>query len=449
MFCVYGPDPAEMSGLGLGILDPFEAEAEELAGGMYEVRLRQAIDSSGRHRLLECGRIIRCPAPAREAPNAVYEGTEGHSVTREVWKVTVDTYLYIRASPNGIKTGALHNGDRVMKLGEDNSSGSVWYKIEALKGGAAGWVFPNLTGASPYLTRDGSVTVTVGDDSARVIDTYLTRDQLFRVYSVETDCAEGFVEARARHITYDLAGAMVKQLTLQVSDTAANVCERLRDTDVVDHDAGIEIVCYAPGRVKLAMGARNAADILLSDTDGILGQTGARLVRDNLTLYLLPPGGTGRVTRVERGRNMLTGRVTRESDGIYDCIIPVGKRYDGTALVGNAVSTGDVPVITRTVVYPVTAAGDTDAQINYAKALLHDAALAELQGGAARAKCTLETDFADVALAGGPHLYDTVLFTDPVSGESLSAMMTGYTYDILRGRYIRAELEVMAGDGGI
>ena len=124
MITVY-ENGGNLDGLGIGTLTPTAAYVEEIAGGLYELTVTQPADEQQRQQLLKIGRIIRCPAPAREAPEATYEGT-GQTVTREVWRCTVNTYLYIRKSPNGEKISNMKSGERAMLLSQDTSTGSTW-----------------------------------------------------------------------------------------------------------------------------------------------------------------------------------------------------------------------------------------------------------------------------------------------------------------------------------
>ena len=68
MITIYPADATDFSTLGLGALDPDSASLEEIAGGMYALELSQPITKDGRDLLIDVGRILRVPCPARETP---------------------------------------------------------------------------------------------------------------------------------------------------------------------------------------------------------------------------------------------------------------------------------------------------------------------------------------------------------------------------------------------
>ena len=439
MITVY-ENGGNLDGLGIGTLAPTAATVEEIAGGLYELTVTQPADEQQRQQLLTIGRIIRCPAPAREAPEATYGGY-GQTITREVWRCTVNTYLYIRKSPNGEKLGAMKPGDRAMLLNQDTSTGSTWFKIQTLNTGIAGYVFPNINGSTPYMVRDGSITITIGDDSQVISGSHLTREQLFRIYETEVDSAAHTITARARHITYDLMGSVITNLTLQVSDTISACCSRLTNTGYVDHNAGIRITNYITGNIKIKMGARNALDILLNQTDGILTITKGRLIRDNYDIYLIPEDDQRIRERAQRGRNMIKGIIRKDGTFSYNRILPVGKDAGGAALKGSIQGTGEQPYITRIITYDIQAAGTSDAQIAAAKNALNQAARAALAAGQGRPRLEAELDLADINAKSSVHLYDWIQIYDPEMEIRILGQMTGYVFDVLAGRYTHIDLD--------
>ena len=66
--CIYPPTATDFSNNGLGILTPLECKISEEAAGKYELELVHPIDDTLRWAQIQCGCIIRAPAPVRESP---------------------------------------------------------------------------------------------------------------------------------------------------------------------------------------------------------------------------------------------------------------------------------------------------------------------------------------------------------------------------------------------
>ena len=127
MITIYEANESNFSGLGLGVLTPSALEIEEKAGGMFELSMTHPMDEDGRWWNIAEYCIIKAPAPMRETP-LVSVGASATTVTRQVYKVKVNSRLRLRTAPSTSKgkiIGRYKNGTRVIKTDESGD----WYKV--------------------------------------------------------------------------------------------------------------------------------------------------------------------------------------------------------------------------------------------------------------------------------------------------------------------------------
>lgn len=443
MITIYQGNAQDFSTLGLGTLEPAECTIEEKAAGLYELTLRQPIDADNRAFLLAVDRIIKAPAPVRETPQVTIGGTGVQTVVRDIWKVnTGGSRLHLRAKPNGKIIGAYPPGTRVAKYGESSVEG--WWGVIVCDGGAKGYMY------SQYLTHVGQETETVsGDTPGKVIAPRQTREQLFRIYSVTTNSQERYIEARARHISYDLMGAVVKGPCVLEDEQAATAWSKI--AALADHDAGIDVICSVTGKISGDYTGRNLLECLLDPDEGIATQTGAKVVRDNFEIFLVPDRERDRGVEIRYGKNLLSAQMETDGSDIITRIIPVGRDKEGNDLIGAAVDSAQIsrfPVIrTAWVEYDVQMGEDmTRAQ---ALAKLKELAQADMDAGADCAKVDLDAQFVRLELAQeyaalanvyALHLYDSVPVRDAGAGIDVKVRMVGYAFDALLQRYSETEL---------
>lgn len=413
-------------------------EIEEIAAGLYELVLRQPITGDGRAFLLKTDRIVRASAPVRETPEMTIRGADTATVTRDIWRVkTNGSRLHLRAKPNGKIIGAYPPGTQVVKYGESSVAG--WWGVIVCDGGAKGYMY------SQYLEHVGEVTENVaGDSPGEVIRPRQLRDQLFRIYSVASDSAGRFIEARARHISYDIAGAVVNGPCVLENVPAAQACAQF--LALADHDPGVAILCGAEGAVSGDFTGMSLWNCLLDPQIGVAVQTGARVLRDNFDFLLLPPSDRVHDGEIRYGKNLKTARFVQDSSRVVTRIIPVGKNAQGDDLTGDAVDSphiGDYPVVrTARVRYDVKAGKD----LSEAQALeaLRKLAQKDIDAGCDLLSVGLKSDFVRLELAEkyaqaaneyALHLYDSVPVIDRSAGIDLTVQMTGYRFDVLRRRY--------------
>lgn len=431
----------DFSTLGYGALLPTECKVEEQAGGMYQLTMTHPMDEDGRWWNLQKYNIIKAPAPVREVPRLVIDGQteQGATITRRIYKVSTPQggrlRLRKRASTSSKVISKYKPGTKVVQL---STSGS-WSKVAVCKGGATGWMW------TAYLQYVETKTESApkADAPDRVIEPRQVRDQLFRISKVETDDAAGLVRVTALHIAYDLAGNAIKG-GLELENVAANTAVTQILAKANDEHP-FEIFCGVTGTVSGDFTGKSVAAALWGD-EGIVEQTGARLVRDNFDIFILPDEERDLGVEIRHGKN-LTGAIAYEDvSGILTRIIPVGKDKKGNRIGLDAPGyvesprAANIPVIrSQEIEYDVQIGQDGISNATQAKAKLKELAEADFANGADGSVVGLDVDFvqlentreyAEYADLQTVHLYDTVHVVSGKSGIRAGVRMTGYIYDV-------------------
>lgn len=446
MITVYSSNAEDYSGLGLGALDPMEAIVEEEAAGMYEATLKQQIDESHKEALIDRMRIIKLPAPVREG--AIYEG-EG-SITREYYVVTgTSTGVRLRTGPGtSYKSLSTHrNGTMVLKLGQTGN----WMQVRLVNGGATGYM------SATYLTLDHTETEEItGDTPGASVKTEMARSQLFRIAGITRKSKDRIIEARAEHITYDLKGVIVVG-DCSISNTSASYAiEQILAQQSREHP--FTITCYASEQVSGEYGGRNIIDCLLNETDGIATQIGARVVRDNFTIYILPKDDVRDLgSEIRYAKNMLDAEFETDYSDIVTQIRPVGRTKDDEKLYiennggyVNSTKINNYPMIyTQEREYDVKVGEDGIGTKADAMAKLEELAYKDFENGidepevridARYVREELTEEYKHIANEQALHMYDAVHVIDPGAGIKATLKMTRYKFDALMKMYTETEI---------
>lgn len=446
MITIYDKKATDFSTLGKGALRPTECRIEEEAGGMYELTLVHPMTEDGRHNRIGMFDIVKAPAPVRKTPLIELETSE----RREIYRVATEgnrLNLRVRPDLNARIIAAYLPGTEVAKLGTDGE----WMQVAILDGSATGWMWIN----NLIYVR----TETAGGAN-RVVEPRQTRAQLFRIYSIEADSKLRTITARARHITYDLFGAVVVGEYSPEAVPAAQVCAELMAR--ADHDvSAFRVYCAVDTPITAKYGGRNIINCLLDSEDGVATQAGAMVVRDNYDLFILPRDTSRSNVSLRYGKNLLSAAMVTDASGLITRIRPVGKDSDGEALYlpendGFVDSTriGEYPVIySREMEYDVVVS-DT---VTKAQALtrLRSKARTDLTAND-RPEVTLDADFVRLELteqyrklanAYALHLYDRVPVIDAEATISATVAMTRYIYDCIMDRYADTRLGDVYVDG--
>ena len=456
---IYRPDETDFSTNGLGLLTPTECTVEEIAGGMYELTLKHPIGDTLRWAQIQNGCIVKARVPVRETP--FYEETVGGSTTvvREIYRVRVNTRLRLRRSPNTSSKilGRYKNGTEVIKLeNAGTSNGHTWYRVALRNGGATGYM------AATYLQYSTSITQTVqnGAKDQRIVQHAQSRDQIFRVCSVEHDTQNGMVTLKATHIFYDLNGNLVNgeyepQKTAASSVVSYITARLLNGHDFTFHANGLS------KKIAGDYGYKSIVECLLNPDEGVVSQSGARLIRDFYDVWMLPDETRDTGVTIRRRKNLKGVVVNHDTSNIVTRIIPVGKNKKGDPLYLSGTKyvdssrINDYPCIyAQRIEYDVKSGSEefeTDtaartelrrlAQLEYSenKVDLADYSIEvdfiTLQGTAEGAE-----EFPNYAGLQSVYLYDTVTVIDELIGLTAKLRVTGYKWDALAEAYISVTL---------
>lgn len=451
MITIYAPNATDFSTLGLGALAPYECVVEEQAGGMYELSMTHPMDGGGKWLNIGVGCVLKAPAPVRETPLAG-EDEEGEipaepvTVTRRIYKVRTNTgaNLHLRQGPS-TSTKILSKyrpGTEVVVLSQSDG----WGKVIVRASGASGYMYMQ------YLVYVREETETVEGDvpsPERVVYPVQSRMQLFRIVSVERDAAEREVRVTARHIFYDLLGNVVKNEYAPEGTAANAVVGQLFERALNPHD--FDVHCQSTKAVTGEYTRRGIVECLLDPDDGVVAQAGARLVRDNFDVWLLPDATRETGVTIRHGKNLLGATLTTDWDSVVTRILPVGQDAEGKPLLLSGTiyvdspRINDYPIIyAQAIEYDVKVGDAGIGNVTQARAKLMELAEADFEAGIDLPTVGLDVDFTALgeteeykkyADLEAVHLYDTVRVIAKEAGIDAAVRVTGYKWDALGRRY--------------
>ena len=454
MINIYPADTEDFSTLGLAVLQPTECTVEEKAGGLMELEMKHPVDDDMKWTYLQNGCIIKAPCAVREAPivrildNVPSGATQ--TVTRAIYKVRTNTgaRLRLRAKPSTSAKiiRAYKPGTEVVQL----SKSGDWSRVVIKSGGATGWMY------SQYLKFDRNETETVkgdNDQPSTVIESKQTRDQLFRIYSVGRDAETGMVEVKASHIFYDLSGVICTRDYQPENVAADTVLSTILASASAEH--GFTFHCKVSKAISGDYTGVSIVKALLDPDIGIVPQTGARIIRDNYDVYILPDEVMDRGMEIRHRKNLLGAVLTVDVSGVVTRIRPVGKDKDGNRLLitennGWVESANKALYPTSRdaeIEYDVSVSTAKDAQFKTnaaARAELKRLAQQDFADGMDAATVSLDVqlaalensaEYADYAPLLTMFLYDTVHVIASYVGINAKLRVNGYVYDCLLKRY--------------
>ena len=454
MINIYPADTEDFSTLGLAVLQPTECTVEEKAGGLMELEMKHPVDDDLKWTYLQNGCIIKAPCAVREAPivrildNVPSGATQ--TVTRAIYKVRTNTgaRLRLRAKPSTSAKiiRAYKVGTEVVQL----SKSGDWSRVVIKSGGATGWMY------SQYLKFDRNETETVNGDNdqlSTVIESKQTRDQLFRIYSVGRDAETGMVEVKASHIFYDLSGIICTKDYQPENVAADTVLSTILANASAEH--GFTFHCKVTKAISGDYTGASIVKALLDPDIGIVPQTGARIIRDNYDVYILPDEVMDRGMEIRHRKNLLGAVLTVDVSGVVTRIRPVGKDKDGNRLLltennGWVESANKALYPTSRdaeIEYDVSVSTAKDAQFKNnaaARAELKRLAQQDFADGMDAAAVSLDVqlaalensaEYADYAQLLTVFLYDSVRVIASYVGINAKLRVNGYVYDCLLKRY--------------
>ena len=452
---IYASNCTDFANNGLGILTPSECTVSENGGGLYELEFIHPIDEAGRWTLIGHNCFVKAPVPRRESPEDDLYTDDGASVTytREVYKVNTPSGLplILRTKPElngGVAISSYRNGTEVMVLEKTNVH---WWKVSVSEGGLTGYMW------AEYLTLEKVYTETATEDgqsaSREGVKVLQEREQLFRIYSTELDTARMCITAKAYHAFYDLRANVINADCKYEATPVQTVIDEAWAALSNEHPFNL-YASRLEGDITADYTRKNAVEMLLDPDDGIVSQLGARIIRDNFNIFVLPDTVRDMGVTIRRGKNLIGVTATLDASNVVTAIIPVGKKKNGDPLVADTVVSGiasQYPITyTKPIDYDVKVGENGIADEAAAKAKLAELAAADFDNGADLPRYTLDVDFvtlneqtqdySEYASLQAVHLYDTVTVIDNLVGISAKTRVVGYKWDVLGKRYLEVNL---------
>ena len=134
---------------------------------------------------------------------------------------------------------------------------------------------------------------------------------------------------------------------------------------------------------------RGLVECLLDPDDGVVPQAGARLIRDNFDIWLLPDLTRETGVTIRHGKNLLGATLTTDWDSLVTRIIPVGQDAEGKPLLLEGTTYVDSPRISD---YPVICAQAVEYDVKIGQEGIDNAAQAR-----AKLQELAEADFPTTA----------------------------------------------------
>lgn len=463
MICIYDAKATDFSTLGLGAIEPTECTITETAGGKFEMEMVLPIADDGKWLYAIEGNIIKAPCAVRETPMVQIAGVTQQStaqkITRSIYRVnTQRNNLHLRTGPGtGYKIiGRYRKGTEVKEL---ESSGN-WRHVVTLTDGAEGWM------ASGYLAyvRDVEDTIPGTEDKTDVIDrtieAHQTRDQLFRITTIERDSEHMTVTATARHISYDLIGTIITAEYAPEGDAPKTAWDTITG-NLSDAHGFTLISTVVDGEIEGNYTGKSIIEAICGKDDGFIARTGAQLIRDNYDLFAIPDRVIDRGVVIRHGKNLLGAQMTKDASNVVTKIRPVGEKEDGSRLTvdGDYVVSdhyADYPIpYTKEIKYDVRVVDkDADGEKTFsseteAKAKLTELAKKDFEDGIDLPEIELDVDFvaiqdtaeaANYARLNSVYLYDTVHVIATGAGINAELRVTEYEFDAIAKRYNKIKL---------
>lgn len=460
MINVYSGKSTDFSTLGLAALEPIECTVTESAGGQFEMTMVHPIDDALKWTYLQVGNVIKAPCATRQTPlikitDNVPVGTTT-TKTRSIYKVQTTTgqRLHLRAKPSlsAKIIRAYKCGTQVVRL----STSGDWARVVVRSGGATGWMWKDDLKfvKSQTETVTGSSTVEV---VSKTIEASQTREQLFRIYSVEPDTSNNTVTVLASHIFYDLQGIICTAEYAPENVAASTVLNTLLANLSSEHD--FTFYCTVDSPVSGDYTGVSLVKALLDPDIGIVAQTGARIIRDNFDVFIVPDEVLDRGMEIRHRKNLVGATMTTDISEAVTRIRPVGKtKKDGRLLITDNGGWVDSP-------NKGSYSTPRDAEISYdvkvgsgdgefktealARAELKRLAEQDFTNGADAATVSMDVQFialenlkeyADYAPMLALYLYDTVRVIATYAGINAKIRVNGYTFDCLLKRYDSIQL---------
>jgi len=357
---------------GNAALIPTDAKIKMVAGGNYELTMSHPIDPDGKWQHLEPGAVLKVPVPREEIENAfagldadVYKITEETDLREAASEPTAITYsswsAYTDYSVGAKVTVSTASHKNYKCTYFDANSGqrmvppynSAWWTPIADKTTGSPAMVHLPLGTELYFVEDVDGTwykmstyygiVGFVKAANMTYDRHLTPDetkpriiteQLMRITNVTVDKKSRSVSVTAQHISYDLNGVLIKEVSISQA-SAGLALARITDNFMIDYPGTIATNLTADNtdvtytqEIKLKSGMY----CLVDPDKGIVSTFDAAFRRDNWDLFVLQKTNTDRGFQLRYRKNMRGVNWAKKSDSIITRVVPVAKAEGGESL---------------------------------------------------------------------------------------------------------------------
>ena len=370
MICVYEPLAASFEGNGKAALVPTSGSIRMAAGGDYSFTMEHPLDPWGKWKELKREAIVRLPVPEEVIPNS-YTGIEA-----DIYKTTAEADLYESPEqPESISytawsiTANYQVGDKVTFFGQNYQcifwndddylhkhlapSGCTWWKKIPNKTAGAPVLMTVKSGEYLYFVEDVDTTwiklstsyglvgymlkskvaydhhASASENQPRTIT-----EQLFRIKDVQVDRDNGKVTVSGVHVSYDLKGNLVNDLTIGQASPAMAI-GRITENLMMEYRGMIatDMTDTSAGTFTGSFKRKNGMFCLTDPDTGVVAAFNAKFTRDNWDLFVMENTDTDRGYRIRYAKNVNGIQWREKTDGLITRVVPVAKDANGNDLL--------------------------------------------------------------------------------------------------------------------
>lgn len=505
MINLYTQNDLDYTKNGTAVLQPTECIVSEQAGGSYELRLRHPLDPRGVWKLIQPGNIIKAPVPVATIESAIsgenvdiYRVTTSGAairakpsapqrITYQIWRAVDEHVAGDKVTYRDIQNyqAVLNTTPSTQTIPPPQIPG-LWQEI------------PNYTSGSPALTNPavGDELYLVSEYNAywfyvqdhKGIQGYIQKsyveyvrteqveeipertvaEQLFRVYEIDVETKPRTLQLRARQVSYDLAGNLVKDCAITAAEPAVAFA-RLRAALLYETDSTIATnLDETAGKFSGDFSWKNPINALLDPDGGLVSYFKAKLIRDNWDIFLNKNTDTDRGVRLRYGANLRGVSWKRTSDRLINRVMPEAQKANGEALhlpevwIDSPIRETYPVINTERLKINGKIGGDDGNGGTWTEETLleHMREQSERRfsvDNADKVSVDLSVDFTllgdtleyrQYAGLQKLFLYDQVSVIDPVAGIDVRIQVASYEWDAIRQRYSKMTLASVFDYGG-
>jgi phage minor structural protein len=174
----------------------------------------------------------------------------------------------------------------------------------------------------------------MGETETRVIPSRTITEQLFRIKDVQVDRDNGKVTVSGVHVSYDLKGNLVNDLTIGQASPAMAI-GRITENLMMEYRGMIatDMTDTSAGTFTGSFKRKNGMFCLTDPDTGVVAAFNAKFTRDNWDLFVMENTDTDRGYRIRYAKNVNGIQWREKTDGLVTRVVPVAKDANGNDLL--------------------------------------------------------------------------------------------------------------------